>query len=1035
MSTQITKEDLLNFTHQLHCKLRGAKGIKLTGLPALNEIENILFFRFIEEMDEIKKDIPVEIRFTTICEKYASDVAINEDKKIPKLSDRNCYKLWTEFYDGSNKNCILIKYFNNEQIKKYIKSSVTRVSAFIEKKEVCQTIQILFNMVYNKFANITFDSKFYDIFGAAHEEFKTNEHGNSGKHTGQHFTPMDIKKLVVEELNIKSTESYYEPCAGTGGFIHTVDKYVREKEGDNASIEFKKRIYANECNPEMIKPLMINMLLHGIPVDNINETDSLGWDNITKMKGQVDTIGTNYPFGMSNDIDLNDYGKDGKEYWKPLIRGKTVIKNSTGQFILHIFHSLNDAGRAGFVSDRGILNNGDEKSWESDIRKFIISGANVYKIWLLPNGVFPYTNFATCVIFFKKGELTTQVKIYNGKFLDEKNKTGLYIESIPTKIFTLQELIANGYTFKMEEKVEEVKKGWASVKLGGICELYPTTKHCTSIGKKNGKYRFYSSSQTDKLYIDEAEIKKESIIIGNGGSANVHYDTNFTPSKHVTCCFMNNEQFNTLFIYYFLRINIFVLENEFSGGGLKWLNREKIKNIQIPELSLIHQEEIVEFLDKQFELYDVNLLAKSIKDLPIFNLLINKKYDLFADALHLIYRKMELDGLQKQMEKDKKAVFNIRVEGLECIDYKLGEIVQIERGKSLPKTQIIEGVFPVISGCSEIINYHNETNCDGNNYIFMARVGSAGNVLLCDNKCYLTDLAFAFKCEYKICKKLYLYYYLKYNNIEIKKIIQTNGPPNINGEMLKETRIQIPSLNEQEKIIKDIEKIDQEQKSYSEYGKLIQVQIDLISKVIKKQEIPIINNDNDGNEINNDDNDDNEINDDDNDDNESNDNKSTKSNVDNLENILEKEITESNLLNYINILNKWEIKKGEKVIEYSVKKINELWKKNVQNYISKKYSNIENKKKYLQARKDLIECKVLEPLKINYDKITDSIIFKNGTNIFSNLRDLGCKNIPIITNKETAKILEEKFNQKIKKEELEIEEKPKKEKRNKSLSK
>ena len=63
---QITKEDLLHFTHQLHCKLRGAKGIKLTGLPALNEIENILFFRFIEERAEIK-DIPNEIKFTAIC--------------------------------------------------------------------------------------------------------------------------------------------------------------------------------------------------------------------------------------------------------------------------------------------------------------------------------------------------------------------------------------------------------------------------------------------------------------------------------------------------------------------------------------------------------------------------------------------------------------------------------------------------------------------------------------------------------------------------------------------------------------------------------------------------------------------------------------------------------------------------------------------------------------------------------------------------------------------------------------------------------
>lgn len=84
MSSQITKEDLLNFTHQLHCQLRGSKGIKLTGLPALNEIENILFFRFIEEIKDIT-GIPDEYKFTTICKKYASDEKIYEDKKFPIL--------------------------------------------------------------------------------------------------------------------------------------------------------------------------------------------------------------------------------------------------------------------------------------------------------------------------------------------------------------------------------------------------------------------------------------------------------------------------------------------------------------------------------------------------------------------------------------------------------------------------------------------------------------------------------------------------------------------------------------------------------------------------------------------------------------------------------------------------------------------------------------------------------------------------------------------------------------------------------------
>ena len=183
MSTQITKEDLLAFTHQLHNKLRGAKGIKLTGLPALNEIENILLFKFIEERKDINLDD--NIKFSKICELYATDEKIKEDKKIPIFNNRNCYKLWYSFYNLNNPDCIIKKYFDNEVIHKYITSSVQRISAFTDnnRSQVAPTIQELFNMVYNKFKIINFDSSFYDMFGSAHEEFKTNEHGNGGKQT------------------------------------------------------------------------------------------------------------------------------------------------------------------------------------------------------------------------------------------------------------------------------------------------------------------------------------------------------------------------------------------------------------------------------------------------------------------------------------------------------------------------------------------------------------------------------------------------------------------------------------------------------------------------------------------------------------------------------------------------------------------------------------------------------------------------------------------------------------------------------------
>ena len=42
------KEQWLGFLNELHNKIRGSKGLKLTGLPALNEISNFLVLYFID---------------------------------------------------------------------------------------------------------------------------------------------------------------------------------------------------------------------------------------------------------------------------------------------------------------------------------------------------------------------------------------------------------------------------------------------------------------------------------------------------------------------------------------------------------------------------------------------------------------------------------------------------------------------------------------------------------------------------------------------------------------------------------------------------------------------------------------------------------------------------------------------------------------------------------------------------------------------------------------------------------------------------
>ena len=848
MSIQITRDELLKFEHTLHCKLRGAKGIKLTGLPALNEIENILLFKFIEENEEV--NLPNDIKFTSLCEKYATDDKIKEDKKIPNIKDRNCYKLWDTFYNANNEDFILGQYFKNDFIRKYIKSSVNKISAFTEakKQDISQTIQELFNLTYNKFKGVKFDSTLYDMFGSAHEQFKTDATGNSGKTTEQHFTPQDIKKLIVEEVKPKAKEIIYEPCAGSGGMIHTADQYVRNNEPKEYK-KFKKNIYANECNAELIKPLMINMLLHNIPVDNIHEQDSLSCENITFMKEKADTIMTNYPFGMSNTIDLNDY-KGVEDYWKILTRGKgkkSVIKNSSGQFVLHIYHSLKKNGRTGFVSDRGIIYNGDSSTFEGDIRKFLVENGNLYKIILLPTGIFPYTPFATCVIFYKKGETTKTLEIYEGKFKDIKAKKGLYVEDIPIKTFTLEELRKNGYCFKTEEKIDVIQKGW--VKLGDVVEIHNGRFNSQDMDNK-GDIPFFScvSNNPCGLHSEYSYNFNEDyiIFIGNGGSQKIICSQNIGMGKSYihngkvalrsgAYLFKVIKNILIKYIYYYLwiiRYNI-----NFSAkysGNLGVLSLEQIKDIQIPSLSLSHQEEIVSFLDEQFKLYDINLLSTIIKDIPLFDLLINKKYDMFADAMHIIYRKLEADAMQQTFSRDMKSIFNLSVHSVKSKEYKLGEVVEFQNGKALTKDAIEPGIYPVIGGGQKPMGFHNKYNTNENSILCSSSGAYAGFISKYNTKLWASD-CFSINIKNNILlNNKYLYYILKLLLQEnIYKLQSGSGQPHIYSKNLENILIPIPSLEDQEKIIKQIESIESTQTDYKTYGNVLQGQIDMLNVAIK----------------------------------------------------------------------------------------------------------------------------------------------------------------------------------------------------------
>jgi len=136
----------------------------------------------------------------------------------------------------------------------------------------------------------------------------------------------------------------------------------------------------------------------------------------------------------------------------------------------------------------------------------------------------------------------------------------------------------------------------------------------------------------------------------------------------------------------------------------------------------------------------------------------------------------------------------------------LGEVCEINQGKPLNKKDMINGIYDVIGG-GKIIGKHNIKNRNDNE-IVITRVGDL-NINYINKAYYLTDNAFSLKSldENYILTK-YLYYIISNNKEYIKELYIGIAQKVISKSKLQLFEIPIPSLEQQEEVIKTIEDIN-----------------------------------------------------------------------------------------------------------------------------------------------------------------------------------------------------------------------------------
>lgn len=258
----------------------------------------------------------------------------------------------------------------------------------------------------------------------------------SNEEAGDHFTPREVIRLMVNLLFLPDTEilttkgivkTLYDPACGTGGMLSVSEEYVRELNPDA-----RLTVFGQDYNSQAYAICGSDMLIKSHDIDNIRFGDSFTEDHFAGKR--FDYMLANPPFGVKWEAQADFIKRESEEqgFGGRFGAGVPRINDGSLLFLQHMISKMKDPKEGGtrlaIVFNGSPLFTGAAGSGESEIRRWIIENDWLEGIVALPDQLFYNTGIYTylwIVTNRKEKQRRGKVQLVNAASLFKKMRRSL----------------------------------------------------------------------------------------------------------------------------------------------------------------------------------------------------------------------------------------------------------------------------------------------------------------------------------------------------------------------------------------------------------------------------------------------------------------------------------------------------------------------------------------------------------------------------------------------------------------------------------